>query len=711
MAHVHQLSVKHPPPPVLSPEQPLSTRPLHLLGAASGWGYPDHGCALAPDQLRLASKALWLQAGGGIGWAGVVRAPDAGAATPLAAIAAFNRRLARQVHKLMAEDELPVIIGGDHAIATGTWAGVRQALAGPLGLIWIDTHLDAHTPATTPTGNIHGMPLAALLGHGPRALIEAFGAVPIVEPGHVAVVGMHSCEPEELALLTALGVRIFARTEIARRGLPAVMADAVQIATQGTTGFGVSLDLDVLDPTVAPAVNTPVAGGLAAADLIAAMRDLRCDPQLKAVEIVEYNPARDRDLRTQQVLLDVLAALAPAVAEDHPLRLETRHGAHNYDPQPVLLTRGKGIFVWDADGRRYVDMMGAYSALAFGHGHPLLLAALNRQARRLSLTSRAFHTDTLGPFLARACELTGMDRALPMNSGAEGVETALKTARHWAYRSKGVPTDQAEIIVCDGNFHGRTIAIVGFSSTPQYRDDFGPFPAGFVRVRYGDDAALEAAITPNTAAFLVEPIQGEAGIVVPPTGYLARCAEICRRHNVLLIADEVQTGLGRTGAMLACDHDNVRPDGLILGKALGGGLLPVSLFLARQEVLDVLVPGDHGSTFGGNPLASAVALAALKLLVDDGLPAHAAAMGDYFRAGLLGIASPYVREVRGRGLLIGVEVHRERIAARELALRLQDEGILTRDVHDSVLRFAPPLTINRAQLKQALAAIRRAFLP
>lgn len=684
-------------------------RQLRLLGAAAGMGYPDHGCALAPDQLRLASKALWLNSGGSAAWAGVVRERHGAGSPSLAAIGAFNRRLARRVRQLAQGDGLTVVIGGDHAIAPGTWAGVRQAIDGPLGLIWIDTHLDAHTPQTTPTGNVHGMPLAALLGKGPRVLTSPLGAAPIVAPEQVVVVGMHSCEAEELALLAELGVRIFDRAAIARDGLPAVMAEAVRIATQGTAGFGVSLDLDVLDPAVAPGVNTPVAGGLAAAELLAALGVLRSDLRLKAVEIVEYNPLRDRDLRTQRVLLDALAALAPEAAEAHPLRLETRYGAHNYDPQPVLLTRGKGVFVWDATGRRYFDMMGAYSALAFGHGHPLLLAALNRQARRLSLTSRAFHTDTLGPFLARACELTGMERALPMNSGAEGVETALKTARHWAYRVKGVPTNQAEIIVCDGNFHGRTIAIVGFSSTPQYRDDFGPFPAGFVRVAYGDAGALEAAITPNTAAFLVEPIQGEAGIVVPPAGYLARCADICRRHNVLLIADEVQTGLGRTGAMLACDHDNVRPDGLILGKALGGGLLPVSLFLARKEVLDVLAPGDHGSTFGGNPLASAVGLAALNLLVDADLPAHAAAMGAHFSAGLRQISSPCVREVRGSGLLIGVEVHRERIAARELALRLQEEGILTRDVHDSVLRFAPPLTITRPQLDRALAAIRRAF--
>ncbi|MCS6786200.1 MAG: ornithine--oxo-acid transaminase [Thiobacillaceae bacterium] len=388
--------------------------------------------------------------------------------------------------------------------------------------------------------------------------------------------------------------------------------------------------------------------------------------------------------------------------------MEARFGAANYAPLPVVLTRGRGVWVWDSEGRRYLDMMGAYSALAFGHAHPRLTAALCQQARRLALTSRAFHNDRLGPFLARACAMTGMDRALPMNSGAEGVETAIKAARRWAYRVKGVPEDRAEIIVCAGNFHGRTTTIIGFSSVPAYRDGFGPYAPGFRLIPYGDAQALEAVITPYTAAFLVEPIQGEAGIVVPPPGWLARCAEICRRHGVLLIADEVQTGLGRTGRLLACAHEGVRPDGLILGKALGGGLVPISLFLARAEVMAVFTPGSHGSTFGGNPLACAVGLAALELIEALDLPARAAQLGARLMEGLLSIRHPAIRAVRGKGLLIGVELAPE-IDAEAFTLRLMDLGLLTRAVHGHTLRLAPPLIITAAQIERALAILRRAF--
>jgi ornithine--oxo-acid transaminase len=297
------------------------------------------------------------------------------------------------------------------------------------------------------------------------------------------------------------------------------------------------------------------------------------------------------------------------------IELEDRYCAHNYHPLPVVLVRGEGPYVWDDEGRRYLDMMSAYSAVSHGHAHPRLVKTLTEQAATLNIVSRAFHTDRLAPFLARACELSGMDAALPMNTGAEAVETAMKAARKWAYTVKGVPAERAGIIACEGNFHGRTIAIVGMSSEEQYREGFGPFPGGLEVIPYGDADELERAITPETAAFIVEPIQGEGGIVIPPAGYLARCAEVCRRHNVLLICDEVQTGLGRTGKLFAFEHDGVRPDGLILGKALGGGILPVSMFLARREVMDVFRPGDHGSTFGGNPLAAAIGLEALNILV------------------------------------------------------------------------------------------------
>ncbi len=389
--------------------------------------------------------------------------------------------------------------------------------------------------------------------------------------------------------------------------------------------------------------------------------------------------------------------------------LEDRYGANNYHPLPVVLVRGEGVYVWDNEGRRYLDMMSAYSAVSHGHCNPRLVSVLTHQAQKLAVVSRAFHTDQLGPFLALACELTGMDRALPMNTGTEAVETALKAARKWAYLNKGVADGQAEIIACQGNFHGRSIAIVGLSSEPQYRKGFGPFPAGLKIIPYGDADALAQAITTRTAAFLVEPIQGEGGIVLPPDGYLARCAEICRECRVLLLADEVQTGLGRTGRFLACDHEGVKPDGLILGKALGGGLLPVSLFLARDQLMRVFGPGDHGSTFGGNPLAAAVGLEALKIITEEGLAERSAELGREFLESLRSIRSSLIRDVRGRGLFIGIEIHSERVAARTICERLLDVGILSKETHDTVIRLAPPLTIRADQLQDAVERIRRVF--
>ena len=389
--------------------------------------------------------------------------------------------------------------------------------------------------------------------------------------------------------------------------------------------------------------------------------------------------------------------------------LERRYSARNYLPLPVELTRGDGVYLWDVNGRRYIDMMSAYSAVSFGHSRPELVSVLIEQASRLAVTSRAFHTDRLGPFLARLCEITRLDRALPMNTGAEAVETAIKAARKWAYKVKGVPENQAEIIVCAGNFAGRTTTIVGFSSEDQYRDGFGPFSPGFRHVRFGDASDLERAITPHTAAFIVEPVQGEAGIVVPPHGYLSACAEICKRHDVLLICDEVQTGLGRTGRVLASDHEDVRPDGITLGKALGGGLLAVSAFVARNEVMDVFNPGDHGSTFGGNPLAAAVGLAALDLLIDENLSENAERMGDYLLRRLQSIDSGLISDVRGKGLLIGVEFAPEQVSARAVCEKLLEHGVLSKDTHGTVVRFAPPLTITRSQVDEALSGIVRAI--
>ncbi len=385
---------------------------------------------------------------------------------------------------------------------------------------------------------------------------------------------------------------------------------------------------------------------------------------------------------------------------------ERRLGAHNYESLDVVLTRGEGVWVYDVEGRRYLDCLSAYSALNLGHRHPRVIQALAEQAQRLSLTSRAFFNDQLGLLYRELTALTGYDMVLPMNTGAEAVESAIKVARKWAYRTKGVPDDQAEIIVCQGNFHGRTVSIISFSSEPLYRRDFGPFTPGFVLVPYGDAAALAAAITDRTAAVLIEPIQGEAGVIVPPPGYLAEVSAVCARRRVLLIADEIQTGLGRTGALLACQHESVRPDVVILGKALGGGVYPVSAVLSGADVLGLLQPGEHGSTFGGNPLGAAVARAALQAIVEEGLIENAARMGEYFQEQLAEIPSPHIAEVRGRGLLIGVELKAEAGGARRFCERLRHEGVLCKETHEHVIRFAPPLTIDRNTIDGVLPSIR-----
>lgn len=397
---------------------------------------------------------------------------------------------------------------------------------------------------------------------------------------------------------------------------------------------------------------------------------------------------------------------ASGVLMNGNIDLEARYCAQNYLPLPVVITRAKGVHVWDDAGKKYLDMMSAYSAVSHGHADPRLVQLVIEQVAQLSVVSRAFYTDKLGPFLERACELTGQDMALPMNTGAEAVETAIKAARKWAYTIKGVAHDQAEIIACTGNFHGRTIAIVAMSDEPQYQSGFGPFPAGFRIVEYGNFKALEAAINENTAAFLVEPIQGEGGIIVPPEGYLKAAQQLCRKHNVLLIADEIQTGLGRTGKFLACEHEGVQPDGLILGKALGGGILPVSLFLARRDVMQVFTPGDHGSTFGGNPLAAAVGLEALNIIVEDDLVGRSAARGEYLIKALRDINSPLISDIRGRGLFVGIEIDPSLATARSVCEALMARGLLSKETHDTVVRLAPPLIISEAEIDWAVMQIR-----
>jgi len=397
-------------------------------------------------------------------------------------------------------------------------------------------------------------------------------------------------------------------------------------------------------------------------------------------------------------MTDTLTLDRPAAGRAAELMaLEAQFGAKNYKPLDVVLTRGEGVYVWDVEGRRYLDCLSAYSAVNQGHCHPKIMAAMIEQAQRLTLTSRAFRNDQLAPFYEELCALTRSHKALPMNSGAEAVESALKVARKWAYEVKGVADGQAEIIVCADNFHGRTISIVGFSTDPGARNHFGPFTPGFKVVPFGDAKALEAAITPNTAAFLVEPIQGEAGVILPPPGYLKAARELCTRHRVLLILDEIQTGLGRTGKLLAEEHEGVEADLTLLGKALSGGFYPVSAVLSNAEAMSVLKPGEHGSTFGGNPLACAVARAALKALVEEGMIENAERIGARLQAALASIRSDAVKEVRGRGLLLAVQLHDEAGGARRVCEALQRRGLLCKETHDHTVRIAPPLVLTQDQ--------------
>ncbi len=388
------------------------------------------------------------------------------------------------------------------------------------------------------------------------------------------------------------------------------------------------------------------------------------------------------------------------------IAINDRYGAHNYHPLPIVIAKAKGVWVWDVEGRKYMDMLSAYSAINQGHLHPRIVKVAKEQLETLTLTSRAFHNDKLPLFLKKVCEVASMEMALPMNTGAEAVETALKTARKWGYYVKGVEKDKAEIIVAENNFHGRTITIISFSSEPQYRDGFGPFTPGFVMVPFGDAEAIEKAITPNTVAVLIEPIQGEGGIIIPPEGYLKKVREITRKHNVLFMLDEIQTGLGRTGKMFAWEWEDAKPDVLILGKALGGGVYPVSVVLASKEILGVFKPGDHGSTFGGNPLAAAIGIEALNVLIEEKLPERAREMGEYFMSELKKINHPDIKEVRGKGLLIGLEL---KVPARVYAEKLMKEGLLCKETHQYVLRFAPPLVITREEIDWALERIRKVF--
>lgn len=389
----------------------------------------------------------------------------------------------------------------------------------------------------------------------------------------------------------------------------------------------------------------------------------------------------------------------------HFINLENKYGAQNYKPLDVVLNRGEGIWVWDVEGKKYLDFLSSYSAVNQGHCHPKIMKTMIEQAQTLCLTSRAFRNDQLGVFYEDICNLTNSHMVLPMNSGAEAVETVIKAVRKWGYSLKGVPQNQAEIIVCENNFHGRTIAIIGFSSESQYREGFGPFPPGFRIIPFGEAKALEEAITPNTVAFLVEPIQGEAGVIVPPSGYLREVKSICKQNDVVLILDEIQTGLGRTGKLLAEEHDHIEADVTLIGKALSGGFYPISAILSNTEVLGVFMPGDHGSTFGGSPLACAVARTAINVLIEEKMIENASKLGDYFLTQLRGIKSPYIKEVRGKGLMIGVELVPEAGGARGFCEQLMAQGLLCKDTHENVIRFMPPLIITREEIDWALERI------
>ena len=391
------------------------------------------------------------------------------------------------------------------------------------------------------------------------------------------------------------------------------------------------------------------------------------------------------------------------------IQMEETYGAHNYHPLDVVIERAEGVWVYDVDGKKYLDCLSSYSALNQGHVHPKILEALLEQAKKVTLTSRAFRNDQLPLLYKELSEMTGYELSLPMNSGAEAVETALKLARKWAYLVKKVPRYQAEIITAAGNFHGRTVTIVSFSTEPLYRDDFGPYTPGFIVVKYGDADAIEKAITPNTAAVMLEPIQGEGGVIIPPAGYLKKVAEICKKNNVLFMADEIQTGLGRTGKLFASEHDGVRPDVMIIGKAMGGGFYPVSAVLADKPILSLFTPGEHGSTFGGNPLAAAVARAALRVIRDEKLAERSRQLGEYFIEQLTEIPSPHVKEVRGRGLFIGIELKPEAGGARRFCVAMKQRGILAKETHDNVIRFAPPLVIDKETIDWALPSIREVF--
>lgn len=709
----------------------VNNRGISLIGVPLQWGADCPGVELGPLALRSSKIQSKLESLGyqvrDLGDVPVSR--QQGTQGPveklkyLSEIVRVNGEIARLVSGVISEGRLPLVMGGDHSLAIGTVKGVLQHLRKP-GVIWFDAHADVNTEETTLSGNIHGMPLAVLLGHGHPSLVSVGGAHLRLNPGKVAIIGARCLDAGERAFLKTKGIRVFTMHEIDRFGMRAVMEEALDRVTAGTDGIHLSLDLDGLDPGEAPGVGTPVRGGLSYRESHLAMEMLHETGALVSAEVVEVNPALDQHNKTARTAVELIgSAFGSVLPEKHVadaagkeavpmqssmdiVRQAERFGARNYHPLPIVVARAEGVWAWDPEGNRYLDMLSAYSALNFGHRHPKIISALKDQADKATLASRAFHSDNLGAFYEKLAGLTGKSRILPMNTGAEAVETAIKAIRRWAYRVKNIPADQAEIIVCEGNFHGRTITVTSFSSSPEYRDGFGPFTPGFRIVPYGDLEALRAAITPNTAAFLVEPIQGEAGIVIPPEGYLKAAHALCRENRVLLAADEIQTGFGRTGRTFACDWEDVKPDLYVVGKALGGGVFPISAVAADDEILGLFEPGSHGSTFGGNPLGCAVAIAAMEVLEEEKLADRAAALGAYLQEELRKIRHPAVKEIRGRGLFIGMELTEP---ARPWCERLMELGVLCKETHETTIRFAPPLIIGKEQLDWAVDRIRAVF--
>ena len=598
------------------------SRTYAVIGAALGWGAQIRETENGPDAIYASAlKTKLSQWGVAVQWENIIYPSQKAkgsqlspGAPTLPLIVEHITRLANQVAKVVDRGDFPIIVGGDHSIAIGTWSGVTHALRSKenFGLLWIDAHMDAHTPETSLSHAYHGMPVASLLGYGDPQLINIADPGSKLHPRHVILYGVRSYEHAEKAFLNRLGVRVYYMKEIIQRGIDKTLTEALDYLKNNTKRFGVSIDLDAFDPMEVPGVGSRKSYGLPVNETLKALSQLRHHSTWRGLEITEFNPNLDKEtttLQTIEKIFECLIGRRDSFSKTYQIIAQEKQVcAANYNPLPVVLSHGQGVWLWDVDGRKYLDMLSAYSAVSHGHAHPRILKVMREQAEKVSVVSRSFYSDQLAPFLRKLIEISGLDMALPMNSGAEAVETAIKAVRCWGYEKRAIPDGAAEIIVMDGNFHGRTTTLVGLSSEKAYKNHFGPFARGFKSVPFGNIQALEEAITPYTCGVLTESIQGEAGIIIPPRGWLSEVRKLCTQHQIALIVDEVQTGLGRTGKWFAYQHENIKPDGLILGKALGGGILPVSAFVATRDIMSVFTPGSHGSTFGGNPLAAAIGL-------------------------------------------------------------------------------------------------------